>query len=184
MVSQGEAALAFEDVPSVAKQTAIESRAVGLSWLGGTAISEGPVPGVELVHHAPRVSARVGRIVPGAVIHHSPGHELGAWIVRIGIVVEEIREGETADGNRVASHGAVAGKLVGFALEVLFLRAETEIVRNIEAGNVGLGCGSGHAGQFAVRCVGDAVHAAESAASGNFRIEIELGIITELKPEE
>ncbi len=139
---------------------------------------------MELVHHAPGVAARVGGIIPGAVVHHSPGHELSARIVRIAIVVEKIGQGKTPDSDRVAGHGTLAGKLVLVALDVFLFRAEAEVVSKIEPGDVGFRSCGRDSGKLAVGRVGDSVDAAESSPAGDLRIEVELGICTETKTEE
>ena len=76
--------LRFPGLTMIAKQAAIELRAVGDLGLGGDAVAERPVARVEFLHDAPGVAARVGRIIPGAVVHDAPRHELRARIVGVG----------------------------------------------------------------------------------------------------
>jgi len=56
----------LEHVATVAPQPAVESETVGELGFGGASIPERPSPGVKFMHPAPRVSARIGGIVPGA----------------------------------------------------------------------------------------------------------------------
>jgi hypothetical protein len=57
-------------------------------------------------------------------------------------------------------------------------------VSDIEAGQVGLRCRGGDAGQFAVRGVGQTVDAAEAAAAGDFGVEVQGGVLIDAKAEE
>ena len=102
------------------------------------------------MHPAPRVSASVGGIIPGAVIHHRPAHELATRVVRVSVVVEKIRHGEAAQGNRIAVHGTRTGQLVRVARHIVLLTAELKVARQEEAREVQLGRGRGHTGQFSV----------------------------------
>ena len=97
--------------------------------------------------------------------------------MRVTIVVEKIREGEAADGDRVTSHGPLGSELIRVALNAFLFRPEAEVVRHIEPGKIGFGRGTGDARQLAVRGVGDAVDSAESSAARDLRIEVELGIL-------
>ena len=129
---------------------------------------------MKLVDDAPGVPARVGRIVPGAVIHHAPGEELRSRIVRKVVVVEKVARGKPSSCDRVADHGAIARQLILIALDVLFFLAETKIVRNVEARQIWLGRGGGDTRQFAVGSIGDAIDIAEPFSTGDFRIEVKL----------
>ena len=80
---------------------------------------------MEFMHPAPGVAADIGRIVPGAVVHHCPAHELCARIVRIAVVIEEVGHGETARRDGVALDRTLTGKLVLIAIDGLFLIAES-----------------------------------------------------------
>ncbi len=126
---------------------------------------------MKLVDDPPGVAARVGRIIPGAVVHHSPRHELRSWIVGIIVVVEEIAVGKSAGGDGVADHRTVARQLILVAIECSTGVAETEVVRDVEPRKIRLGSGGSNAGQFAVGSIGESVDVAESAPSRDFGIE-------------
>ena len=55
---------------------------------------------------------------------------------------------------------------------------------DIEASEVRLGCGGRDAWQLAVRGVCQALHAAESAAAGDLRIEVQEGILLQAQPKK
>src|SRR5579864_5648829 len=93
---------------------------------------------MNLVHPAPSVSANVRRIVPGAVVHHTPLHELSAGVVRVLVVVEKVSDGEASDSDGVSVGGTRSGKLIRIRLDSLRLISEREIVRQIEPRNVRL----------------------------------------------
>src|ERR1035441_10923859 len=92
MAAQGVSPLAFEDVAAIYEQAAVEAPPIGHFGLGGAGISPRPVARVQLVYPAPGVAARIRRIVPRAVVHRRPRHELRARIVRVGIVIAEVGE--------------------------------------------------------------------------------------------
>src|ERR1039458_9781123 len=178
------AQLAFEHVGAIAEELAVEAQAVGDARHGGAGIADGPVAGVELVDPAPGVAARIGGIIPRAVIHHGPAHELGARIVGVVVVVEEIGDGKAADGDGVTRHGAAAGERVLIALSGFAFAAETEILGYVEPRDVRLGGGRSDAGHFAVGEIGEAIGAAEAAAAGDFGVEIKQGVGRQAQAEE
>src|SRR5260370_948384 len=93
----------------------------------------GRVRGVGVVNPSPGVAANVSGVIPGSVVHNRPTHELRSWIVRIPVVVEEVRQGEAPRCNRVTVHRALASQLVFFAFHRLLLAAESQIERNLVA---------------------------------------------------
>src|ERR1017187_6394607 len=178
------AELAFEYIAAVAKELAVEAYAVGDARHGGAGVAGGPVAGVELVDPAPGVAARIGGIIPRAVVHHAPAHELRAGVVGVVVVVEEIGDREAADGDGVARHGTAAGERVLIAFGGFAFAAETEILRDVEPRDVRFGSGRSDAGHFAVGEIGQAIGGAEAASAGDFGVEIELGIGREAQAEE
>src|ERR1700719_3998792 len=105
MVAWLVADLPLDHVAAVAKEPAVEARSVRDFGLGRAAIAQRPVFGMKFVDPSPGVTARVGGIVASAVIHGAPTHELGSWVVRIAVVVEEVRDGESSCIDGVTSHG-------------------------------------------------------------------------------
>src|SRR5260221_13642241 len=85
-VSERVAVLAFEHVAAIVKHAPVESQPVRLSRLAGAAVTQRPGAHVKLVYHAPGAAARVCRITPRSVLHHSPSHELRAGIVGVAVV--------------------------------------------------------------------------------------------------
>ncbi len=104
--------LAFEHIAAIAEQAAVEAQAVGDSRLGGARVAQRPVAGMKFVDPSPGVAARIGGIIPSAVVHHRPTHELRSRIVAIAIAVEKIGDGEAPGGDGVAGHRARAGELI------------------------------------------------------------------------
>ena len=139
---------------------------------------------MKLIHDSPGVAARVRRIIPRAVVHQPPRHELGSRIVRIVVVVEEIGVGKSPGCDRVADHGPVARQLILVALHVLHLVAETEVVRDVEPREVRLGSGGSDSRQFTVRRIGQSINVAKSPPACDFRIEDQLRALAEAKTEE
>ena len=176
--------LLLERVAAIAEQPAVEAQAIGDLRFGYTRVTHGPGARMKLVHPSPGVAACIGRIIPGAVVHDGPAHELGARVVRVAVVVEEIGEREPAGDDGVAGHRPLAAELIVSALNVLFLIAEAEIVRNIKARNVRLGRRARHARQLAVGEVGETRDSAEAPASGDLGIEIELRVPAEAQAEK
>ena len=62
--------------------------------------------------------------------------------------------------------------------------AKGEIVLQVESREVGFGGSAGDAGQFTVGGVGDAGNGGKAAASGDFGIEIELGVGRKAQPKK
>ena len=98
------AVFALEDVAAIPKQPAVEPQAIGHPGHGGAGIPQRPASRVELMHPAPGVAAHVGRVVPRAVVHHRPTHELSPRIVSVAVIVEEVRQREAPCGDGVADH--------------------------------------------------------------------------------
>src|SRR5262249_21137809 len=96
--------LAFEHIAPVTEHLAVEAGSVGRAGYGYARVTRRPSPRVELVDPTPRVSAGVRRIVPGAVVHHRPSHELGPRIVGVAVVVEKVGDAEAPDRHRVPRH--------------------------------------------------------------------------------
>ena len=72
---------------------------------------------MEFVVPAPSVTARIGWVIPSAVVHGCPTHELGARVVTIAVVVEEVRYSEAAEQGGEAFHRPGASELVFLTLE-------------------------------------------------------------------
>ena len=75
------AAFAFDDIAAVAEEATVKAQAIGDARFGGAGVTEGPVACVKFVHPAPRVAADIGRVIPCAVEHDAPAHELGAGVM-------------------------------------------------------------------------------------------------------
>ena len=184
MLPNGVTPFDFGGLAVIAEQHPVELRAIGDSRLRRNAVAERPVRRVELLHDSPGVAARIGRIIPGAVVHHAPGHELRARIVRIGVVVEIIGDGEAPGIDGIARQRPIAAELIRVAFDVLLFRAEAEIVLDEQPGDVGLGSRAGYARNLSIGRIGDAVDAAESFSAGDLRIEHKYGVLFEPHAEE
>src|SRR5207253_9561316 len=93
---------------------------------------------VDLLYPAPGITADVGGVVPGSVVHHGPTHKLCPRIMRVAIVIEEVRQREASCGDRVSIKRAPSSQLVRFAFERLFRGTKSEIVGDVEASEVRL----------------------------------------------
>src|SRR5215470_7550397 len=80
--------LTFEYVAAIAEKAPIEPQAVSRFGHGCASVPQGPTARVELVYPAPGIPARIRRIIPCAVVHDGPSHELGPWVVGIPIVIK------------------------------------------------------------------------------------------------
>ena len=107
-------------------------RSVGDLRFSHDAIPESPFFRMQFLDNSPCVSARVRGIIPCAVVHNAPRHELGSRIVRVAVVVEEIGNRETAGVDGIALHRPFSRQLVFVALLPLLLLAESEIVLRIQ----------------------------------------------------
>jgi hypothetical protein len=177
-------AFPLKHVGAISKQAPIEAQTVSYPRLSGAGVPEGPISRVEFVNPAPGVTAGIGWIIPGAVVHDGPTHELSPRIVRVAVIVKEIGYGETANGNAVTDHGALTTELIGIALDFLFRISEAEILRDVEPGDVWFGRSATDSRQFSVGKVRDAVHPAEAAPPRNLRVEIEQGVGGQPETEE
>ena len=93
--------LEFHHVATIAKYAPVKAQAISDSRFGYASITDGPILQVEFVNPAPGIAPDISRIVPGAVVHYSPAHELSARIVRVPVVVKEIGNCEAAHCNAV-----------------------------------------------------------------------------------
>src|SRR5258707_1373755 len=131
MLAHAIASFTFKHVAAIAEEPSIESQAIGDPRLRYAGVAQRPMPCMKLMHPSPGVAARIGGIIPCAVVHHAPSHELGARVVAVAVVVEEVGDGEPADGYAVAGHGPRAGKLIGVTFDGLFFISEGEVLRDI-----------------------------------------------------
>src|ERR1700733_12054813 len=104
MLPRREPVLPLKHISPIHKQSTVESKTVGHSRHRGACVTERPVSRMQLMDPSPRVTANVGGIIPSAVEHNSPPHELRPWIVRIAIVIEEVCHCESTGRDRVAIH--------------------------------------------------------------------------------
>src|SRR5207247_7759523 len=63
-------------------------------------------------------------------------------------------------------------------------RAESDVLRDVEAREIGLRSGSRDPRHLAVGKIGDAVDAAGAASAGDLRIEVDVGVAKKAKTEE
>src|ERR1700761_1376391 len=122
------------------------------------------MPGVKLVDPTPGVATRIGGVIPSAVEHDAPAHELSAGVVRESIVIEEVGECEAADGDAIAVHRTRTAELILVAVDGFAFAAEAEILGHIDTRDVRFWSGGSNAGKFAVGGGGDAIDATEAAA--------------------
>ncbi len=88
-----------------AAERPIHIDAVGNDGHGKDAIAHGPDAIVVLGHAADGVSARVGGVIPGAVVVHGPVHELQMAVSAGAVNVEKVRQRELADTKLHAPYG-------------------------------------------------------------------------------
>src|SRR6185437_12120220 len=144
----------------------------------------GPIPLVQLDHGAAGEARVVGGEVVGSRLPHRPVHEIGARIVGIGVVVEEVADRKAAHDERDAVDVTLACELVGTIGDILLLTAEPkgllEVValrpdpRERRAGLLG----------FAIRKSGNPKRAVEAEALRELRVEIELAALPKPDAEE
>src|SRR5262249_11464918 len=137
MIAKQIAALAFDHVSAIAQNSTIEAKPIRHSRFEDGGVAQRPVSGMEFMHPAPRVTADIGGVVPSAVVHDAPAHELLAGIVRVAIVVEKIGYRESTNSDAVAIHGTLAGQLVWVAAEGFSGGSQGEILREIQSRQVG-----------------------------------------------
>src|SRR4030095_9422930 len=133
----------FDDITTSTEDLPIEAYTICDARHSYTGITEGPLASMELMHPAPGIATSVGGVVPGAVVHDGPTHELGARVVRVAVEIEEIGHGETPDGNGIAVHRARTAELVSAALCFFAPVTEAKILGNVKAREIRLGCGCG-----------------------------------------
>ena len=85
-----------------------------------------PILAVEFDHGAAGKPGQVGREIVGADDHIAQFMKSSARILRIGVAVEEIADGESADGYRDAVDVALARQLIGRVGHFFLFAAETK----------------------------------------------------------
>src|SRR6266404_4230761 len=133
-----EATLTLEHIAAIDEDAPVEAQSIGDTRYGGAAVSQRPVTGMKLMHPSPGVAAHVGRIVPCAVEHDAPSGELRTRVVRILVVVEEVGQRETSGGDGVTRHRTGAAELVLVAFDGFSCISETEVMCDVESGQVRL----------------------------------------------
>src|SRR4029077_11577292 len=128
----------FKGIAAVAENPVIEPFAVRDQRFEGAAIPYGPSGRVIFMNPTPGITASVRRIIPCAIVHDGPCHELLPWIVRIAVVVEEIGVAESPDADAIPPCRPRSGELVFVTRCVFAILAETEIVRDVAASQIRL----------------------------------------------
>src|SRR6201999_2209403 len=93
---------------------------------------------------------------------YRPVHEIGARIVRIAVVVEEIADGKAADDERDPVDVTLARELIGSVLNLFLLATETESLFQIIALGAISRLGGARLLRLAVGKAGDAQRAADA----------------------
>src|ERR1035441_7150124 len=88
------ALLPLGHLATILRDPGIESRAVRLRRLHDACHPQGPGAHGQFLHRPDGIAPYVGRIVPRAVVHQRPVHELTARIVAVPVVVKIVRQGE------------------------------------------------------------------------------------------
>src|SRR5207248_2379553 len=99
-------------------------------------------------------------------------------------LVEEIRHREASQRHAIAIHRPRTAELVHVAGDWLALCPETEILRNVETGQVRRRRGRADARQLAIGEIRDAGDAAETLAAGDLGIEVQRRSASEPQPEK
>jgi hypothetical protein len=162
----------------------VELEAVGDLRLRRRAEARRPVAVVVFEDEAPCVSARVGRVIPGAGGPVGPVQELGSRVVRVAVVVEEVADSELSDRKSPAAHRPPAGDLVGVLFHALLVISRGERLLQHEASEIDARLGVPHPEGLAVGEPGDAQSAAQTAAAGELRIDVELRALPEPRAEK
>ena len=110
--------------------------AVGHNWHGEEAVAKAPCAVVILGHAAHGVAARVGRVVPGAVVVHGPVHELQMAVGADGVDVKEIRQRHLADPQLHAALGHASGRSERPGRLLRGLGSQSDDLMNLIARNV------------------------------------------------
>ena len=158
--------------------------AVGLRRHFEQAGAHGPILPVQLDHGAAGIAGQVGGEVVGRRTPHRPVHEVGARVVRIGIVVEEVAHRKAADNDGHAIDVAFAGKLVRAVGDIFLFAAETEGLLEEVALRADSRKRRARLLRLAVRKAGDAERAVDPEALRQFRIEIQFAAFPQLDAEK
>src|SRR5271157_2579597 len=167
----GDLPLRFQEVP-------IEGSAVRDCRLREQAISQRPVLRGVVAACAVGVSADVGGVVPGAVVHQGPVEELGARIVGVAVVVHHVGGRKFADGDGQPPHVALASDLVDVVRCPLPPAAAAESLTQKQPRDIRRGVLDADARRFAIGKTGDAGRSAEAGATCGFGIEYELSVVS------
>ena len=104
--------------------------------------------------------------------------------MRIGIGVEDIADGEAADGERDAVDVALAGELVGGVLDVFLLAAETEGLAEEVTLRAEFRIGRAGLLRFAIGESGEPERAVDAEPLSELGIEIELAAVPQPPSDE
>jgi len=102
------------------------------------------------------VTPGISGIIESAGVDDRPVHEIGTWIVRITVRVENIDDAEFADRQDEPVGGLSAGELVQPGLDLRFLPAQIDRLTQEYARNPGIGIGGADLIGFAT---GESCHA-------------------------
>src|SRR5215207_7507277 len=143
-----------------------------------------PVLPVEFDHGSAGEARQVRWKIVGSGGPERPVVEGGAWVVRVGVVVEDVADGELADRERDPVDVARAGHLVRPVLDLLLLSAESDgLAEEVPLRSVE---GINRAGllRLAVDVAAETQGVAEPEAFGPFRVVINLRALPEPSTEE
>src|SRR5262249_26552892 len=110
-----------------------------------------------------------------SVVHDGPGQELGARVVTIAVVVEQVGGGILSQNKCDAINVALGGDLVRTVLHLLLFAAETERLPYVQPSNIRSWLRNTDPGNLPVGEAGNSECAAEPTATGDLRIKDHLG---------
>ena len=150
MVTEGVAAFQFSDHAPGFQKMFVEGGAIGVAGHLEQAVAEGPMGLIEFGGKAGDVAEGIGGIVPGFVGHEGPVEELGAGIVGVGVVIENVLGGKFAQGEGEAGDVLLAGEGELIVVDVFLVAAEADGLAEEEAGEIDVGGIGAEAEGFAV----------------------------------
>src|SRR5215207_4941408 len=143
-----------------------------------------PVLPVEFDRASTGEARQVRRKIVGPGGPERPVVEGGAWVVRVGVVVEDVADGEFAGCKRDPVDVARAGHLVRPVLDLLLLSAESDgLAEEVPLRSVE-GINRTRFLRFAVHIAAEPERVAEPEALSPFRVEVGLGALPEPSTEE
>lgn len=171
--------LEFAVLAVSAAEGPVQVDAIGYDGHSEDAVAKRPGAVVVLGHSPYGVAARVGGVVPGAVVVHGPVHELEVAVGADIVEIEEIRQRHLAQAKFDAADGNAGRQSKEVRLLADDVVREADDLVDLVARGIRIDAEIWIPDHVDVRLPGQPQRLAQSTAAGRFQIEDQVSVVTD-----